>query len=51
MDALLSADVAVIPIVHRAIANGVAKDLTGLDPTPWDTSTWNIADWQRQSVE
>jgi len=51
MDALLSADVAVIPIVHRAIANRVAKDLTGLDPTPWDTSTWNIADWQRQSVE
>jgi len=51
MDALLSADVAVIPIVHRAIANGVAKNLTGLDPTPWDTSTWNIADWQRQSVE
>jgi len=51
MDALLSADVAVIPIVHRAVTNGVGKDLTGLDPTPWDTSTWNIADWQRQAPE
>lgn len=47
MDALLAEDVAVIPIVHRAIANGVSKGLTGMEPTPWDTSTWDIARWQR----
>lgn len=47
MDALLTEDVAVIPIVHRAIANGVGKDLTGFEPTPWDTSTWDIARWRR----
>ncbi|MEM6519592.1 MAG: peptide ABC transporter substrate-binding protein [Cyanobacteria bacterium P01_C01_bin.70] len=51
MDALLAADVAVIPIVHRAIANGVSKDLVGIDSTPWDTSTWDIANWQRQPEE
>lgn len=49
MDALLSEDVAAIPIVHRAIANGVSTTLIGMTPTPWDTSTWDIAQWQRQS--
>ncbi|WP_008309287.1 peptide ABC transporter substrate-binding protein [Leptolyngbya sp. PCC 6406] len=48
MDALLAQDVAVVPLVHRAIANGVSKTLTGLEPTPWDTSTWDIAQWQRR---
>jgi peptide/nickel transport system substrate-binding protein len=51
LDALLAEDVAVIPIVHRAIANGVSKTLAGVDPTPWDASTWNIGDWQRQAAE
>ncbi len=51
LDALLAADVAVIPIVHRAIANGVSKRLSGVAPTPWDATTWNIASWERQSVE
>ncbi len=51
MDALLAEDVAVIPIVHRAIANGVNKTLTGLEPTPWDTSTWDIARWQRVDAD
>ncbi|MEM6717210.1 MAG: peptide ABC transporter substrate-binding protein, partial [Cyanobacteria bacterium P01_C01_bin.147] len=51
LDALLAADVAVIPIVHRAIANGMSKSLIGLEPTPWDTSTWDIANWQRQTAE
>ncbi|MDA0267879.1 MAG: peptide ABC transporter substrate-binding protein [Cyanobacteria bacterium] len=48
MNALLVQDVAMIPIVHRAIANGVNQTLTGLEPTPWDASTWDIAQWQRQ---
>lgn len=47
MDALLIADAAVIPVVHRAIANGVSETLTGMEPTPWDTSTWDIARWRR----
>jgi len=51
MDALLARDVAVVPIVHRAIANGVSKTLTGLEPTPWDASTWDIARWQRTEAD
>ena len=51
MDALLAAEVAVIPIVHRATTNGVSKELVGLAPTPWDTSTWDIAQWQRTAGE
>ncbi|MFE4105471.1 peptide ABC transporter substrate-binding protein [Almyronema epifaneia] len=47
MDELLAQDVAVIPVVRRAIANGVSQTLVGLNPTPWDTSTWDIARWRR----
>ena len=47
MDEKLSQDVAVIPIVHRAISNGVTHSLQGLSPTPWDTSTWDIKNWRR----
>ena len=36
-----------IPLVNRATAIGVADDLTGVDPTPWDRSTWNIQNWRR----
>ncbi len=48
MNNLLVQDVAMIPIVHRAIANGVNQTLSGLALTPWDASTWDIAQWQRQ---
>jgi peptide/nickel transport system substrate-binding protein len=48
MNQLLAQDVAMVPLVHRAIANGVSQTLTGLEPTPWDASTWDIAQWQRQ---
>ncbi len=51
LDALLAADVAVIPIVHRAITNGMSKSLGGVEPTPWDASTWDIANWRRQPAE
>lgn len=47
MDELLAMDIAVIPIVHRAIANAVSSRLTGLEPTPWDASTWDIKNWKR----
>ncbi|MBW4460715.1 MAG: peptide ABC transporter substrate-binding protein [Nodosilinea sp. WJT8-NPBG4] len=47
MNDLLIEDAAVMPIVHRADASGVSNRLTGINLTPWDLSTWNIADWKR----
>ncbi|MCG8364813.1 MAG: peptide ABC transporter substrate-binding protein, partial [Pseudanabaenales cyanobacterium] len=47
MDERLAQDFAVIPIVHRAISNAVIHSLTGVNPTPWDTSTWDIKNWRR----
>lgn len=49
MDELLIADAAVIPLVHRAIANAVSHDFAGMKPTPWDASTWDINNWYRDS--
>jgi peptide/nickel transport system substrate-binding protein len=43
---MLVEDVAVIPLVWRASALGVNKNLVGVNPTPWDAATWNIAEWQ-----
>ena len=36
-----------IPIVHRADVFGVSDRLQGLEPTPWDRLTWNIAAWRK----
>ena len=47
MNDLLIEDVAVIPMVERALAFGVSKNLEGVDPTPWDVDVWNIKDWRR----
>ncbi|MBD1874545.1 peptide ABC transporter substrate-binding protein [Nodosilinea sp. FACHB-131] len=47
MNDLLIEDAAVMPIVHRADASGVSNRLTGINLTPWDLSTWNIAEWRR----
>lgn len=44
---LLIREAAVIPLVNRATAIGVAEDLAGVDPIPWDRSTWNIQNWRR----
>ena len=46
MNELLAQDVAVIPVVHRAMTNAVSDRLTGVKFTPWDASTWAIKDWQ-----
>ncbi|MGB3308546.1 MAG: peptide ABC transporter substrate-binding protein [Nodosilinea sp.] len=46
MNELLAEDVAVIPVVHRAMTNAVSDRLTEVDFTPWDASTWAIKDWQ-----
>jgi peptide/nickel transport system substrate-binding protein len=41
-------DVVDIPLVARKFpVSGVAKDLKGVLPTPWDSDLWNIADWTR----
>ena len=47
MNDLLINEAAVLPIVHRADVSGVSNRLEGIDLTPWDLSTWNIADWRR----
>jgi peptide/nickel transport system substrate-binding protein len=47
MNDLLIDDYAVIPIVHRADASGVSNQLIGINLTPWDLGTWNIAEWDR----
>lgn len=47
MNDLLIEDAAVMPIVHRADVSGVSNRLTGISLTPWDLSTWNIAEWRR----
>jgi peptide/nickel transport system substrate-binding protein len=48
MNDLLIAEAAVIPMVERSITLGIAKALTGVDPTPWDSDVWNIKDWRRK---
>ncbi|HZG39299.1 MAG TPA: hypothetical protein VEZ50_11520 [Nodosilinea sp.] len=47
MNDLLIQEAAVMPIVHRADVSGVSNRLTGISLTPWDLSTWNIAEWRR----
>ena len=47
MNDVLIEDVAVIPLVHRADAIGVSHQLLGIELTPWDRSTWNIAQWEK----
>jgi peptide/nickel transport system substrate-binding protein len=45
---LLIQDVAVIPLVHRsAVTSGAAKSLKGVDPSPWDSEMYNVADWTK----
>jgi peptide/nickel transport system substrate-binding protein len=45
---LLLSDVVVIPLVNRTFAtSGVSKTLKGVDPTPWDSEMYNIADWTK----
>jgi len=47
MNDLLIETAAVLPIVHRADVSGVSNRLVGVNLTPWDLSTWNIAEWRR----
>ncbi len=50
MNQLLTRDVAVIPVVHRAMVNAVSDRLTGVEFTPWDASTWKIKDWIQKDL-
>ncbi len=47
MNDTLIEDYAVLPIVHRADVDAVSNRLIGIDITPWDLHTWNIAEWRR----
>lgn len=40
-------DVALIPLIARAKVGAVSDRLQGVDLTPWDSDTWNIATWKR----
>ena len=45
---LLVQDVAAIPLVQRAaVTSGIAKSLRGVDPSPWDSDMYNVADWTK----
>ncbi len=45
---LLIQDVTVIPLVQRAaVTSGIAKSLKGVDPSPWDSEMYNVADWTK----
>src|SRR4051812_30755436 len=45
---LLISEVVVIPLINRTFAtSGVSKSLKGVDPTPWDSEMWNVADWSK----
>ena len=46
MNDMLVNDVIVMPIVNRADVVGVSNKIVGVELTPWDRNTWNIADWK-----
>ena len=48
MNDLLVEDAAIIPVVHRAETVGVGDRLQGINLTPWDQNTWNIAEWRKE---
>lgn len=45
-DMLVEEEIAVMPLVDRADVAGVSNRIVGVDLTPWDLNTWNIADWK-----
>ena len=45
---LLVKDVAIIPLINRTFAtSGISKSLKGVDPSPWDSEMYNMADWSK----
>ena len=45
---LLVQEAVIIPLIHRAEVVGVSNELKGVDLTPWDSRTWNIAQWYKE---
>ncbi|MEL6454140.1 MAG: peptide ABC transporter substrate-binding protein [Cyanobacteria bacterium J06623_5] len=48
MNDLLIEDVALIPLVRRSDAYAISSSLTGLEFTPWASSTWKLDQWGKQ---
>lgn len=46
MNDMLVKEAIVLPLVDRAEVAGVSNGIVGVDLTPWDLNTWNIADWK-----
>ena len=41
-------NVVIVPLINRTFAtSGRSKTLKGVNPTPWDSEMWNIADWSK----
>ncbi|MEB3360162.1 MAG: peptide ABC transporter substrate-binding protein [Synechococcales bacterium] len=47
MNDMLVEDAVILPLVHRAEVVGVSDRLSGVELTPWEQYTWNIADWRK----
>lgn len=47
MNDMLIENVVMIPLVNKADVLGVNVSIEGINLTPWDYYTWNIADWRR----
>ena len=47
MNALLTEDVAVIPLYRQNWHVGINSSIVDIELTTWDLDTWNIADWRR----
>lgn len=47
MNDLLLEEVVMIPVVLYADVQGVNPEILGVNLTPWDAYTWNIAYWRR----
>jgi len=49
MNDLLIEDVVVIPVVWRKNVSAVSHTLRGLALSPWDSVTWDLAYWYRET--
>ena len=49
MNQILVEEVVMMPLVHWGEVSAVNNTLEGVDPTPWDSSMWNIKDWRRST--
>lgn len=48
MNDLLAEDHVILPVTHRAETVAVGDRLLGIDLTPWDQNTWNMAEWRKE---